>query len=508
MTQPPALLPVPPKHLKFRPLMTATPVALLLGCLGASMPDSALAAAPAAAPAFRLEHSADLRDNNARQFQVNLSKSEAITVTCDEVGGSSERHVKESGASLTHTMALRGLKASTRYTCAARTASGNVSSPVEFITAPLPADLRPPKITVPSTNLPDTGYTLYDRAFLGRGWSISANYLVILDAEGNVRWYYSGVGGGIDASYLGSDKILFGGFDKAYFQPTVVGLDKQIQFQAANSAETPYEVSNSWNHDVGLSDDGLSLFAITSESYDGWTGYTLRQIDLATNTVEWSWSSIEDGLMVGELPPGSSQKKDPYHANSLWESWENGRLYLYVSMYQQFEVIKIDYETKEVVWHLGADGDFKLLESDGSPASAARWFSVQHDAKLHGNILSLYDNGYHSNNGGTDYSRALKLELNQQAMTARIVFEYTEDQWLEGCCGGYDPLPSGNSLIAMAHSWQWAVYPDKPSALVEVNPAGTVVWRADFPSKKDFIYRAERIGGCAIFNNTKYCPGN
>lgn len=42
--------------------------------------------------------------------------------------------------------------------------------------------------------------------------------------------------------------------------------------------------------------------------------------------------------------------------------------------------------------------------------------------------------------------------------------------------------------------------------MVELDPDAQVVWRADFRSEKEIIYRTERIGGCDIFDNLMYCP--
>jgi hypothetical protein len=46
-----------------------------------------------------------------------------------------------------------------------------------------------------------------------------------------------------------------------------------------------------------------------------------------------------------------------------------------------------------------------------------------------------------------------------------------------------------------------------PGWILEVDPAtDEVVWRLDFTSWTDGLYRAERIDGCAVFGNVRTCP--
>lgn len=463
------------------------------------------------------------RDMLAWDFQFSGRMNQATHLKCTEVGGDQEVHDKlisaTGNAKISTTVTLRGLKAETRYVCsltAARHApntlnkrekQSRLSNEVTLITAPLPVDLKAPQIKVVSEDIAKTGYVLYNYGVLRRPWSVENRYLVILDAKGSVRWYYSGDGGGdIDATWLGNDQILFGGYHSYSVAPTIVGLDKAIKFKDATLKTEQYEQASSWNHDAGLSEDGESIFYLTYENNGIWTGYVIRQIDVVTDELLWTWSSINDGYASGGLPAGSSSDTDPYHGNAIDDQWENGRLYLYISMRNMNQVIKLDYETGEVLWHLGVGGDFELLEADGSPAADSRWFFNQHDAKMYGpNQFSVHDNGTErSAFGGINKSRGLRLNVDQVNMTAQISFEYTEANWEEPIWGGFDVLPTGNTLLALAHCWSCTSA--KVSSLVEIDPSAKVVWRADFKTEREHVYRADRIDGCEIFNNREYCP--
>jgi hypothetical protein len=473
-----------------------------------------LTALPAqAAPGIALRSQPD-PDPQSRQFVVHLERPAPVALTCVQDGHPEERHRVVRSSSTDHTITVRGLLAGATYRCEAETIEpgkrASMRSPsVSFLTAPLPLDLTVPKITVASQDLPGTAYTLYNYGKLKGWWRLTSNYLVILDAQGKVRWYLAGPGAGdVDATYLGNDRISYGGYGDVDYAPTLVGLDKKVQFTATAEAATPTETASSFNHDAGISADGTSFFTFSYQKNDGiWTGFDLKQIDIATNRILWTWDSLVDGVGTGVLPSGSSEHTDPFHANAIDDHWEDGRLYLYVNMRNQYQMMKIDYETKEVVWKLGYGGDFTLLEADGTPAADSRWFSNEHDAKRVGDFFVVYDNGTDDQHwlGVTPQSRALRLELDEEAMTARIAFEWTEPGWVEPIWGGHDLLPNGNALVAIGHCRNCGA-PAHNSALIELDPAGKTVWRADFQTEYDTLYRAQRIDGCAIFANQQYCP--
>lgn len=459
-----------------------------------------------------LDHATDPADALARNFTVRQSggQQQPLQLLCQEQGGKQELHQRKLGAMAEQQVTLRGFKAATTYQCWAETLATQyrVRTPsVSFITAPLPIDLKVPTITKTTNDVARTGYMLYNYATLQRFWTIKNRYLVILDPEGNVRWYYKGEGGGdVDVSWLGNDRVLMGGFHDYSIEATIVGLDKQTYFKDAMEVTAQYEQADSANHDAGISEDGQSVFTFAYLNNGTYTSFLIRQLDITTGKVIWNWSGIEDGAELGQIPAGSSSDTDPHHANAIDDQWEDGRLYLYVSMRNQNQMMKLDYETGEVIWKLGIGGDFTLLEKDGTPATDDRWFFNNHDAKMYGpNLFAVHDNGTErANYGGTNYSRGLQLELDQEAMTARIKFEYTEPNWVEPIWSGYDVYPDGRSLVAIGHCWLCTS--QKVASIIELDPAGQVLWRADMTNEKEHLYRAERIDGCDIFNNTRYCP--
>lgn len=448
-------------------------------------------------------------DSLARVFTIppGSAASHPSRLSCQEVGGTQELHQRDLRDAQEASVTLHGLKAETRYSCWTETSGGQRSTSVSFITAPLPYDLKTPTISVPSSDVARTGYILYNYGTLHRPWTVKNRYMVVLDPTGNVRWYYSGDGGGdVDISFLGNDRFLMGGYHDTSVEPTIIGLDKQIYFKDPGQVTREYESADSCNHDAGLAEDGQSIYTLAYSSDGVYGSFIIRELDVTTGDVLWTWSGIEDGVMQGQIPGGSSSDTDPHHANAIDDQIENGREYLYVSMRNQNQVMKLDKETGDVVWLLGLGGDFTLYEADGTLAEDHRWFFNQHDAKVYGpTLFSAHDNGTERNlAGGTNYSRALQLKLDQQAMTATIQFEYTEPSWVEPIWSGYDVLPDGRGLLAIGHCWLCTI--PKVAGLVELSAGAQPLWRADFKSEKEHIYRAQRIDGCELFSNRTYCP--
>ncbi len=163
----------------------------------------------------------------------------------------------------------------------------------------------------------------------------------------------------------------------------------------------------------------------------------------------WSWSAF-DHLDVNRHP---MLFPDWTHANTVAYSLDVGNILL--SLRNQSWVIKIDYAngrgTGDVIWKLGYQGDFNLLDS----RSPADWFFAQHfahfvDAKNAGKFqLAVFDNG---NNRFPDfsgkicpsaadeiqypwpaffgahvpdcYSRPAVFEVNESGRTARLLWSH------------------------------------------------------------------------------------
>ena len=129
---------------------------------------------------------------------------------------------------------------------------------------------------------------------------------------------------------------------------------------------------------------------------------------------------------------------------------------------------------------------------------------MPHAPEVHGDRIFYYDNGV--GRPGGSFSRVVELQIDEAARTATVVWEYTEPGWYETIWGDVDLLPDGNVLYTRAHCGTCLPNQSSTTQIVEVDPrTNTPVWRLVMSDIHDAGYRAERIDGCALFANRRYC---
>ena len=254
------------------------------------------------------------------------------------------------------------------------------------------------------------------------------------------------------------------------------------------------------HHDVTFTPEG-NFIAIATETRHlevAWfdqpakvKGEVLIEVDQEGDII-WEWNSF-DYLDTDRLPLKQALQQNPnavfdwLHANGLQYFAEDDSIL--VSFRHQSWVIKIDHATGEVLWRLGRDGDFELVNRD--PATKVSWFSAQHAPELHadGTIL-IYDNG--NERGWTDelYSRAVIYQLDEQTMTARQTWQYQTDYYTD-FVGDVDLLENGNVLVTAGGQRDH----QGPAQIIEVtqDQPAQEVWKIEIPDYD--IFRATRLLG-------------
>jgi hypothetical protein len=132
---------------------------------------------------------------------------------------------------------------------------------------------------------------------------------------------------------------------------------------------------------------------------------------------------------------------DVTHANSI-DVDHDGNLLLSVRHFD--EVIKVDRETGEILWHMGGENSpYNEFTFINDPLNG---FSYQHTAnRLENGNLLLFDNG---NLHDPPVSRAVEYAIDEEAQTAELVWSYTtEDEWYAASRGSAQRLPDGSTLI-------------------------------------------------------------
>ena len=243
-------------------------------------------------------------------------------------------------------------------------------------------------------------------------------------------------------------------------------------------------------------------------------GYGLIVFDPRTEEVLWDWTShgeLGDGVPIDpkldyeRWSPLEDDQGDWLHANSLVHGLDpDGGQFLWMSLRHQDWIIKIDVETDEVVWRLGAEGDFELVDDLDADAqqvlSPELWMYHQHSPEIEsqeGNRTRflVFDNGNvrQGADGEWDleadlYSRIVGFELDEAQMQAAPTFTFGSsdtddpDHFFTAGRGDVDLLPAGDRL-------QYVVgWIDTPYIAEVTYPGGEAVWWASMPDGNE-LYR-------------------
>ncbi len=344
-----------------------------------------------------------------------------------------------------------------------------------------------PTLSVTATDAAERAITLVgptaqDQGGPGGGADEPAPYLIGLDEAGEVVWYYQGAditGGADHAGELLEDGTLL-----------VVG-GSDVRSVSPGGAETWTIPTNSvghTHHDAALLPSGnVVVMGQTTETVpvpslggeQDLVGDVLVELDPDGNIV-WTWSAF-DHLDTTRFPGTLSKNRnkdgalDWTHSNALF--YVEHLDALLVSVRHQNQVIAIDRDSSEVLWTLGADGDFAL--------TSGGWFASQHAASMVSeDEVMLYDNG---NEKADPESRAVRYRLDFATWTAEQVWSWDVGAYTENL-GDADLLESGNTLVCAGGRRS-----DGSSArIAEVTADGDPTWDLVVGDDK-WVYRATRV---------------
>lgn len=166
----------------------------------------------------------------------------------------------------------------------------------------------------------------------------------------------------------------------------------------------------------------------------------VQEVDMETGRVLFEWHSLGNVALqesYGEVPGDRDKAFDYFHVNAI-DVDDDGNLL--VSGRDTWSVLKIDRRTGRTMWRLGGK------RSDFAMAGESQ-FAWQHDARRapEGRIR-IFDNA--AAPPVRERSRVLDLELDEEAMTARVArsIEHPDDL-LSGTQGNAQRLPDGNVFV-------------------------------------------------------------
>jgi len=382
-------------------------------------------------------------------------------------------------------LALSGCEAAPRIRAAASPAPAGPTR--VFRSRP---DLRPPPVEV-TTRAPGTAPDyIFAASKNGPGESYPAqDGPMILDNDGQPVWFRPVVKEAEDAMdfkvqrYRGESVLTWwqgthGGFGRGEFVIFDESYKEVGRFRAGNGYAGDH-------HEFLITERDTALIGIYGEarrdlsSLGGPTdGAVLegivQEIDIGSGEVLFEWHSLDHvgfDESLYELSPDTEDAFDYFHINSI-DVDDDGNLL--VSARRTSAVYKIDRESGEVIWRLGGEKSDFTMEDEAV-------FAYQHDARRQADgTITLFDN---RGERMDEPSRAVALELDEDAMTATLVREYIHPtETFAIFQGNVQTLPNGNVFIG----WGSAPY------LSEHGRDGELLFDARFPPEVE-SYRAFRF---------------
>ena len=217
-------------------------------------------------------------------------------------------------------------------------------------------------------------------------------------------------------------------------------------------------------------------------------GAVVQELDDSKNVI-FQWRSF-DYIPITDSYYDLTQKFIPYvHGNALDVDNDGNILF---SLRYCSSIVKINRETGDVMWILGGkENQFQFFGEHSE--NAPTFFSNQHNVTaLPDGDLLLFDNGDdHKNSQGKPYSRGVEYKLDQQAMTATMVWEYDHNKSIYTSSGGsIQRLPNGNTLIGWSRPPGGGIY---HPTLTEVSDTNIVMEMSFQAQDTLFSYRAYKF---------------
>ncbi len=433
-----------------------------------------------------------------KRISVELASAAPVELSCVSRDDARDEHLlRVASASDSHELNLSGLLASSTYDCElyAEDELGDWGrGSFRLGTSRLPSGLELGVVTGDSTAISGAWTVLNP---FEDGKETNDQWVTVVDPEGEIRWYYPIADelGSVDVSVY-DGRLLVGGGNDTSGGPVLMEQDQTVVYTQ------PFpSTGGEYHHDVEMTPSGLIGGLITKQG-DGYLAFGIEVADPARDgELVWTWDS-DDAVAAGTLPSGAG---DAYHANALeLVEDDTGELIgAYVNVRNLDRFLYIDRASGEITWQLN---QFNWTVAGGG----SDWWHLVHDTHFEGPVgapdrVLLYDNGYRKPG---EVSRALQIELDQEAQHASYSWSWTRDDWQEQAWGGTDWLEEDRVPIAIGHCNTCEDSdPDNRSAVLEVDQlSDEVVWSYAFEEEVVGLYRAERVDGCGLFSSLRWCP--
>ena len=231
-------------------------------------------------------------------------------------------------------------------------------------------------------------------------------------------------------------------------------------------------------------------YYLSDETYDGQQIlYDILSEYSRDGTLIWQWnstihypfnSSLYTTLCMNRTFHGGA---DWTHANSfVWDKQED---IIYLHLCNLDTILKIDYNTKDILWEAGNIGNFTSYNRENQEVDTL--FNQAHSLDRIGhNRFIIYDNDlYNTSNPQTmtlenslGYSKILEFEIDEVNETIKEIWSWTpanQSYYFPESGGDADRLPNGNTLSIFANKAMILNLQD-PSLITEITRDGEIAW--------------------------------
>jgi hypothetical protein len=311
----------------------------------------------------------------------------------------------------------------------------------------------------PNIILNTYGETAPGKIFFASTFGNLGGYIIILNEDGSPYFYRKYTWSG-DKS-MGDFSVQPTGVLTAY---SYTDLHYIVMDGTYNEIDT-FKAGHGYvtdSHELRILENGHALI-LGREGLN----YIVQELDLNKNVI-FEWISLNYYNTWDAIHGGSG---DPVHMNSIAEDYDG---HLILSARSQGEISKINRQTGDFIWRLGGvHNEFDFINDPDR-------FTAQHHVRPvlgHPDRYTVFDNGNYHN---PQYSRGVEYQLDTEAMTAEMVWEYVVDEYAS-MMGNTQRLPNGNTFID---------YSDWPPGLaVEVTSGGEVVQTLEIPGLSSYRTR-------------------
>ena len=457
----------------------SVPVAVSLGLIiGCAPENEPVAPAPVIEQAPLSISDVSLRNTNARvplAALMTLTTSEPAVVELRIDDGERSWSVTPSEEAATnHSLMVLGMRSGRMHsvTALARDADGNeaMSDAASYETPPFPDNFVVPEITVLKPELMEPGVRLIELSQWDENGNTNREFgglAYILDNEGEIVWYYHADHDAGNVHRLDNGNIFYYSDGKRTVEMDMLG-NIVGQWHATGLADEipedsiPVE-SDTLHHEATRLPNGNTLVLSSDprvlENYP--TSTTDRDAPRETATVigdvllefapdgsvvtEWKLHDILDPYRISHSSMAGGYWIDNKYEDTLQEpvrDWTHANAMIYdasdhsviVSLRHQDAVIKIDWETGELVWILGTPDNWNEPWSEKllTPVGDLEWQYHQHGPSFTGHgTLVMFDNGMHRASAfqerapyADSYSRAVEFAVDEEKMEVSQVWHY------------------------------------------------------------------------------------